>query len=54
MKKNIDYITNKLQYPIPKEYDLEKDYYEKGVIRKKDLIDGAEYKGLCRNTEEAV
>ena len=42
------------EYPVPKEYDIEKDYYEKGVIRKSDLIDGIEYIGICRNAERAV
>ena len=44
----------KFQHPVPKEYNLEKDYYEKDVIRKKDLVHNAKYKGLCRNTEEAI
>ena len=44
----------KFQYPVPLDYDLEKDYYQKGVIRKKNLIDGATYEGICRNADEAT
>lgn len=46
----------KFKYPVPTnyDYDLEKDYYDKGVIRKKDLIDGCEYKGVSRNSNVAV
>ena len=47
-------MNYKFKYPVPKEYDLEKDYYEKGVIRKEDLIDGATYEGICRNADEAI
>lgn len=34
---------------IPREFDLEKDYYAKGVIRAKNLINGHYYIGKCRN-----
>lgn len=44
----------KYPYPIPREFDIEKDYYANGVIRKEDLIDGATYRGDCRNASEAV
>ena len=40
-------MTHKFPYPVPRkgEYDLEKDYYANGVIRKADLVDGATYRG---------
>ena len=34
---------------ILKEFDIEKDYYDKGVIRHNDLKDGQYYLGKCRN-----
>lgn len=39
-------------FPLPSEFDIE-NYYEKGVIRKEDLIDGKYYLGICRNAEVA-
>ena len=47
-------MNYKFEYPVPKEYDLEKDYYKKDVIRKENLIDGATYEGVCRNADEAI
>lgn len=36
------------KYPVPHNFYL-KYYYDKGIIRKVNLIDGAFYFGLCRN-----
>ena len=44
---------HKFPYPVPKEYDIQKDYYDNGVIPKKDLVDGALYRGTCRNASIA-
>jgi len=38
---------------LPKDFDLE-ELYKRGVIRKKDLEDGAYYLGLCRNSSIAM
>ena len=40
--------------PVPSKYDTEADYYAKGVIRKKDFVDGAVYRGESRCTDEAT
>lgn len=40
------------KYPIPKDFNVE-DYYKTGAIRKKNLIDGKTYIGLCRNATTA-
>lgn len=37
---------------IPKGFNLQ-DYYDAGVIRKEDLVDGAYYQGICRNASVA-
>jgi len=46
------------KHDIPKstpfKYDLEKDYYSKGIIRKKDLKDQQYYLGWCRNNPVAM
>lgn len=34
---------------VPRDFDIEKDYYDKGVIRGEDLVDGKYYVGKCRN-----
>jgi hypothetical protein len=44
----------KYPYPIPKNFDIEKDYYANNVIRKEDLIDNVKYFGECRNASEAI
>ena len=36
------------KYPVSYNFCL-KHYYEKGIVKKEDLIDGAFYLGLCRN-----
>lgn len=38
----------KLSPNVPKGSNLQ-DYYDAGVIRKEDLVDGAYYRGICRN-----
>lgn len=40
---------NKIPRHIPREFDIEKDYYTKGVIRGEDLKDGHYYIGKARN-----
>lgn len=40
---------NDIDHQIPWEFDIEKDYYAKGVIRAKDLEHGKYYIGKCRN-----
>lgn len=58
MNENIGHEIDKIcirlgsKYPIPSSFDIE-EYYEIGVIRKEDLIDGKTYIGLCRNATTA-
>ena len=40
---------NGIPYQVDWEFDIEKDFYDKGVIRGKDLKDGQYYLGKCRN-----
>ena len=42
----------KLSPNVPKNSNLQ-DYYDAGVIRKEDLIDGTYYRGICRNASVA-
>ena len=42
----------KLSPNVPKGSNLQ-DYYDAGVIRKEDLVDGAYYQGICRNASVA-
>jgi len=41
-------VLGRDKYPVPHNFYI-KYYYDKGIIRKTDLIDGALYFGLCRN-----
>ena len=38
-----------INHQVPREFDIEKDYYAKGVIRGEDLKHGNYYIGKCRN-----
>jgi len=42
-----------LSQNLPKSFDLD-SYYDAGVIRKDDLVDGAYYQGDCRNSSVAL
>jgi hypothetical protein len=42
----------KLSPNVPKGSNLQ-DYYDAGVIKKEDLVDGAYYQGICRNSSIA-
>ena len=52
--KNTEYVYDKLKDMgihtiVPREYDVEKDYYAKGIIKAEDLKDGHYYLGKGRN-----
>lgn len=54
MKKDATYVYERLKeigvnQHIPREFNLETDYYAKGIIRAEDLQDGKYYLGTCRN-----
>lgn len=37
---------------VPRQFDIQ-DYYDAGVVKKDDLIDGVYYQGICRNADVA-
>jgi len=46
-------LRDKNLSPSVPEGSVLEDYYNAGVIRKEDLIDGAYYQGICRNASVA-
>jgi len=42
-----------LSHHLPRKFDVN-DYYDAGVIRKDDLVDGTYYQGHCRNSDVAM
>lgn len=40
---------NDIPYQVARDFDIEKDFYDKGVIRGEDLEHGKYYLGKCRN-----